>query len=255
VDPKPEWPNNVEHVRYREMLSPLIEPFDLKGSGFTYIRYLDPNQQDDSWLYFPQLKRVRRLGTAQRSEGVFGQDVDLDSYGGFAGNPAWTTWTLLGKKTILASMHAKNVPAKFENAPAAFFPDDVWEPREVWVILGISKLGGYNFGRRIIYLDRENWIVPYTEIYDLKGQLWRSLIHTWRAADRPRPDAKRAIYEDDTVFIGSFSLIDMQLDHATRCQFPAETAKDEDGWYYRFGAAEGTTVEEFSVSNFIGGGR
>src|SRR5262249_21204255 len=149
VEPKPELPN-PEGVRYREMLGPLLEPFDLKGAGFTYMRYLDPNKQDDSWLYFPQLKRVRRLSTAQRSEGIFGQDVDLDSYGGFAGNPAWTSWTYLGKKTILVSMHAEGAPSGFEAKPADFFPKDVWEPREVHVILGISKLGGYNFGRRII---------------------------------------------------------------------------------------------------------
>jgi len=255
VDPKPELPDNIDGVRYREMLHPIVEPFDLKGSGFTYIRYLDPNRQDDSWLYFPQLKRVRRIGTAQRSEGVFGQDVDLDSYAGYAGNPAWTKWTLLGKKTILASMHARNVPSRFQDAPAAFFPDDVWEPREVWVILGISQLGGYNFGRRVIYLDAETWIVPYTEIYDLKGGLWRTLIHTWNADTKPIPTATRAVYEDDTMFISAFTLIDMQLNHATRCQFPSPDAKGEEGWYYRFGAAEGTTEEKFSVSNFIQAGR
>ena len=44
----------------------LIEPFDLKGVGFTYNRYLDPARQDDSWLYYPLLKRARRLSTAQR---------------------------------------------------------------------------------------------------------------------------------------------------------------------------------------------
>jgi hypothetical protein len=254
VDPKPVMPD-PEGARYREMLYPIREPFDLKGAGFTYIRFLDPNRQDDSWLYFPQLKRVRRLSTAQRSEGIFGQDVDLDSYGGFAGNPAWTSWTYLGKKTLLTSMHAQATKDKFEPKPADFFPKDVWEPRDVHVILGISQLGGYNFGRRIIYLDAENWIVPYTEIYDLTGQLWRSLIHTWKQADRPRPNAKRAVYDYETIFINSFTLVDMQQEHATRCQFPSPDMPDEDGWYYVFGEAEGTTREEFSVTNFVGSGR
>jgi hypothetical protein len=254
VDPKPVMPD-PEGARYREMLYPIREPFDLKGAGFTYIRFLDPNRQDDSWLYFPQLKRVRRLSTAQRSEGIFGQDVDLDSYGGFAGNPAWTSWTYLGRKTLLTSMHARATTDKFQDKPADFFPRDVWEPRDVHVILGISQLGGYNFGRRILYLDAENWIVPYTEIYDLTGELWRSLIHTWKGADRPRPDAKRAVYDYETIFINSFTLVDMQQEHATRCQFPSPDMPDEDGWYYVFGDAEGTTREEFSVTNFVGSGR
>ncbi|MFN2425513.1 MAG: DUF1329 domain-containing protein [Candidatus Binatia bacterium] len=254
IDPKPNMPN-PEGIRYLEMLYPLQEPFDLKGAGFTYIRYLDPNRQDDSWLYFPQLKRVRRLGTAQRSEGVFGQDVDLDSYGGFAGNPAWTSWALLGRKKVLASLHARNMPAPFQPAPADFFPDDVWETRDVYVILGISQLGGYNFGRRIIYLDAESWLIPYTEIYDLKGQLWRTLIHAWRFDRKAHPDATRAVYDSEHPFISAFTLVDMQLEHATRCQFPSPDMQGEDTWYYHFGPQEGTTPEVFSVSNFITTGR
>jgi hypothetical protein len=34
VDPKPSWPNS-EGSHYTETLHPLIEPFDLKGVGFT----------------------------------------------------------------------------------------------------------------------------------------------------------------------------------------------------------------------------
>ena len=65
VDPKPEIPNK-EGYHFKETLHSLIEPFDLKGVGFTYYRYLDPAKQDDSWLYLPSLRRVRRLSTAQR---------------------------------------------------------------------------------------------------------------------------------------------------------------------------------------------
>lgn len=255
VEPKPIW-KTQEGVRYREMLYPLREPFDLKGAGFTYIRHLDPNRQDDSWLYFPQIKRLRRLSTAQRSEGVFGQDIDLDSYGGYSGNPAWMKWTLLGKKTILASMHAdKHMPAKMQPAPANFFPDGQWEAREVYIILGVSQLGGYNFGRRVIYLDKESWVIPYTEIYDLKGGLWRSLIHTWNVANKPRPEAVRSVYDYEPLYIPAMTLVDMQLEHATYCQLPGPDVPAEEGWYYNFGPAEGVTEEVFSVSNMIGGGR
>src|SRR5262249_3420713 len=66
VDPKPTNPNNPDGVRYKEALYPIREPFDLKGTGFTSNRYLDHARQDDSWLYLPQLRRVRRLSSAQR---------------------------------------------------------------------------------------------------------------------------------------------------------------------------------------------
>src|SRR5262245_38844258 len=112
VDPKPEMPNS-EGFHYKETLHPLIEPFDLKGVGFTYYRYLDPTKQDDSWLYIPQIRRVRRLSTAQRSDALFGQDTDQDSYGGYAGQIAWMNWTLVGSKKMLASFHAPHWPVKW----------------------------------------------------------------------------------------------------------------------------------------------
>jgi outer membrane biosynthesis protein TonB len=254
VDPKPTWPT-PDGVRYREMLGHLHEPFDLKGAGFTYIRYLDPGRHDDSWLYFPQLKRVRRLSTAQRSEGVFGQDVDLDSYAGYAGNPAWSHWTYLGKKTVLGVMHAKNLPAKFQKAPADFFPEDQWEPREVYVLLAVSKLGGYNFGQRVLYVDRDSLLIPYTEIYDLKGSLWKSLVQTWKFGREPIPNSKRAKYDYDQFYIPSLSMFDIQLNHVTRCFLPSPDEKGEEGWYYNMGDKEGTTEDVFGVSHFIEIGR
>ncbi|HEY2774340.1 MAG TPA: DUF1329 domain-containing protein [Candidatus Binatia bacterium] len=254
VDPKPTWPT-TEGIRYREMLGAVQEPFDLKGAGFTYIRYIDPARPDDSWLYFPQFKRVRRLSSAQRSEGVFGQDIDLDSYAGYAGNPAWSDWKYLGKKTVLGVLHAKNLPAKFQPPPADFLQEDDWEPREVYILLAVSRLGGYNFGQRVLYLDRESLLIPYTEIYDLKGALWKSLVQTWAFGKKPIPTAKKAVYDYDQFYIPALSMMDIQLNHATRCQLPSPSTPQEEGWYFNFGDKEGTTEEVFSVSHFIETGR
>ncbi|MDX2170095.1 MAG: DUF1329 domain-containing protein, partial [Deltaproteobacteria bacterium] len=60
VDPKPVLLPNTENVRAKQSLHPILEPFDLKGVGLTGIRYLDPDRQDDTWLYLPTLRRVRR---------------------------------------------------------------------------------------------------------------------------------------------------------------------------------------------------
>jgi hypothetical protein len=91
VDPKPEKPN-PNGYRAQQGLYPILEPFDLKGVGALGNRYIDPAKQDDSWLYLPSLRRVRRLSTAQRSDALFGQDTDVDSYYGYAGQVGWMDW-------------------------------------------------------------------------------------------------------------------------------------------------------------------
>ena len=109
VEPMPQYKDNREGFRYRESLHPIMEPFDLKGIGLSVARYLDPARQDDTWLYLPQLRRVRRLSSAQRSDALFGQDIDSDSYGGYSGNPAWFNWRFLGEGTILGAVHGRQI--------------------------------------------------------------------------------------------------------------------------------------------------
>ena len=107
VDPKPEKPNPSGY-RAQQGLYPILEPFDLKGVGALGNRYIDSAKQDDSWLYLPSLRRVRRLSTAQRSDALFGQDTDVDSYYGYAGQVSWMDWKYLGEKEVLATVHAQS---------------------------------------------------------------------------------------------------------------------------------------------------
>ncbi|MFT4571880.1 MAG: hypothetical protein ACI91F_002776 [Candidatus Binatia bacterium] len=253
-DPKPTWETN-DGIRYREVMHPLIEPFDLKGVGITYNRHLDPYRQDDSWLYYPLLKRVRRLSSAQRSDALFGQDADIDTYGGYAGNPAWMEWRLLGTKKLLAPMHTRNFPAKWSEKPADFIFDDTWEVRDVYVIEGRARVPNYAYSRRVIYLDRESFVIPYTELYDREGELWKVWINQWKLGKKPFPEAKRVVYDYDQQFIPGLVIVDMQLDHATRCTLPSPEYPGEEGWYFNFGASEGTVEDVFLISHIISSGR
>src|SRR5439155_507830 len=101
VDPKPEKPN-PNGYRAQQGLYPVLEPFDLKGVGALGNRYTSSEKQDDSWLYLPSLRRVRRLSTAQRSDALFGQDTDVDSYYGYSGHPAWMDFKFLGERDLIS---------------------------------------------------------------------------------------------------------------------------------------------------------
>jgi hypothetical protein len=130
VEPLPEKPN-PDGTRYKEGLYPVIEPFDLKGNGFVMNRYIDRTRQDDTWLYTPAIRRVRRMSSSQRSEPQFSQDIDMDSIGGFAGNLAWFDWKYLGEKTILATFHDATIPIEWGAAPGDYVHAATWEPRKV----------------------------------------------------------------------------------------------------------------------------
>ncbi len=254
VDPRPENPDNKDGVRYKEALYPIIEPFDLKGTGFTSNRYSDHTRQDDSWLYLPQLRRVRRLSSAQRSDALFGQDTDQDSYAGYAGNPAWMSWKYLGERTIMGSMHSESLPVTWSEGSANFMHDDKWEARTVWVVEGVSKLPQYAYSKRVINIDQDVYRIPSTDMYDNAGELWKMWVNNYKFAKKPIPEAKYG-FDWDVSYNPSITMVDFQLEHATHCSLPSPTFPGEQGWYINLGEEAGTTADYFALSAIIAAGR
>jgi hypothetical protein len=248
VEPKPELPPHG--LRFKESLHPLSEPFDLKGVGATFYRYLDPDRQDDSWLYLPQLRRVRRLSTAQRSDALFGQDSDVDSYYGYNGHIAWQDYKLLGERTVLGVMHGRNVPVRWQE-PENWAFEDVWEPRRVWVIEATSKVPQYAYGRRIILIDKEAWVVPHSDIYDREGQLWKVWVNMWSFKKEAIPGARVSVYDDEMAFLHALTMVDTQLAHATRAAIPSAQSRGEEGIFINMGEKSGTSEGFFTVAHLI----
>ncbi len=252
VDPKPEI-RNGEGYHYKETLHPLIEPFDLKGVGFTYYRYLEPAKQDDSWLYLPSLRRVRRLSTAQRSDALFGQDTDQDSYAGYSGSIAWMDWKLVGEKEVLGAFHTHHYPAKWAEGAADWAFDDVWEKRSVYVVEGVSKLPQYAFSKRVLYVDKEIYQVPYSDMYDRGGELWKVWINNFGFRTEAFPGSP-VKYDEETPFPAAAIMIDIQLEHGTRVSLPSSRFPGEAGWYWHQGEKAGTTEDQFTIAELIGSG-
>src|SRR5439155_283877 len=97
---------------------------------------------------------------------------DVDSYYGYSGHIAWMDFKYLGDRDLLSCYHAKNYPVKWNDKVDWAF-DETWEKRRVYVIEGISKLPQYAYGKRVIFVDKEAWIIPYSDIYDRSGELWK----------------------------------------------------------------------------------
>jgi len=254
LDPKPIW-ETKEGYQNKNTLHPILEPFDLKGVGGLSYRYIDPAKTDDTWLYLPSLRRVRRLSTSQRSDALFGQDADIDSFYGYAGHIAWMNWKLLGEKQMLGAWHGQNYPVKWAAGGADFGFDDVWEMRPVYIVEGTSRLPQYAYSKRIIYIDKESWGVPYSDMYDRSGALWKVWVNLFTVRKEPFAAAKVSKYEYEAPFLPSVVVVDMQLQHATRVSLPSQKFQNEEGWYFNLGDKAGNTEDVFTISHLIESGR
>ena len=257
VDPKPELPN-PDAVRYKEITSPIVSPFDMKGVGQLGIRYLSAARQDDTWLYIPAIRRIRRMSTSQRSDSLFGQDTDQDSYWGFSGHIAWSDWKLLGVKEVLGVVHREHYRPERCPGGADFVYCDNWEKRRVYVIEGTSKLPQYAYGKRVLYIDAEAWIVLGSDIYDKRGELWKVWLEFFSYRKQATPDSK-VLYDDEMGFTSAV-MIDTQMDHATLVMIPGPTSPDQETWYFNKGAgavspyASGNVEDVFTVPHLMAAG-
>ena len=251
VEPKPSMPN-PNGYRRQEGLYPVLEPFDLKGVGAIGYRYLDPGKSDDSWLYLPSLRRVRRLSTAQRSDALFGQDTDVDSYGGYSGQIAWMDWKYLGEREMLVAAHAEHVPVKWDEKVDWAF-NEGWEKRKMYVVEGISKLPQYAFSKRVLFMDKEAWGIPYSDMYDRGGELWKIWINN--VASRKKFGDAPGAADDEVIFAPAIVMVDMQLEHATRAALPSHRFQGEQGWYFNQGEQSGVMEEWFTVAALVAAGR
>ena len=253
VDPKPERVN-PDGVRTKGSLHPILEPFDLKGVGETTVRYLSPDRQDDTWLYLASLRRVRRLSSSQRSDALFGQDMDADSFGGYAGQIPWFDWKYLGEREIVASFHSDAFPVKYCDGPGDFIFCDAWEKRKAYVVEGIPKMPQYAYGRRLLFIDTETYLIPFTDIADRSGELWKVLVNQF-SFKRRATSSYGGEYADEMPFNPSVTVVDMQMNHATRVALPSPKYSGEPGWYFNQGDKTGLTEDFFTVSHLIAAGR
>ncbi len=51
-----------------------LTPADVRNTGFLTYDYEDSNKDDDQWLYLPELKKVKRIASSDKSSSFMGSD-------------------------------------------------------------------------------------------------------------------------------------------------------------------------------------
>jgi uncharacterized protein DUF1329 len=166
-------------------------PFDARGIMLLSYRYKSSDlpraeaKNDDTWVYVPTLRRVRRISTAQRTDAVSGTDFTLDDLFSFAGIVPQYEWTCLGERKILAPMNSKVKAYPYEKdhnfGPYGLsYASDRWELRDTLVVRMKPKNADHPYHHKDLYLDKQTLNAHYSFAYDQKGELWKILSHNKR---------------------------------------------------------------------------
>jgi hypothetical protein len=170
-----------------------LEPVDVEGVSTLTKRYWNWDGQDALWAYVPSTRRARRVNAASRSDPVAGLDIFADDLNCYAGKVEYYQWKLVGEKTILAPLlqpypfpmkpvsptrqliDTPYMTAGYEKpgskgAPWWIQENLVFVPRQVWVVEGQSTDPYYNFGKVIMYFDKEMYRIYWKLVHNRAGE-------------------------------------------------------------------------------------
>ncbi len=266
VNPVPTDPDAAASgVRYRFGFYPFLEPSSLRGYGMLRFRHISPTQDDNTWVFNPQTRRLRRQspeilsdaigglpgfsggGGAGKGGGMSGaggtayvNTIDPDSYFGFAAKIEDFTYKFLGERTMLACVHARYSPERpcAEDGGRSICPED-WELRRLYIVEADQKPGkSFSIPKRILYIDSEGWFITASDQYDRDGKMWKTIAAYNTFRDRPIPDAQVAIYPYKRIFQLGLVDYDLQSGASTVVYMPGKDAPEKECWYIDMGVVD-----------------
>jgi hypothetical protein len=167
------------------------EPFEARGVMLTTYRYKTSDgpradsDSDDSWVYVPKLRLVRRVTTAQRTDAVSGTDFTFDDLFSFAGIVPQYSWGCLGERQVIAPINTRVKAYPYRDAHyfgpyGLSYADDRWELRDAVIVRMTPKNPSHPYRYKDIYLDKQTLVSLYSFAFDRNGDLWKIIWHNHR---------------------------------------------------------------------------
>ncbi len=253
--PEPQYDANQGDVfrnekRYVASGPSVDAPFDARGIMLLSYRYkasFGPkatSKFDDTWVYVPTLRRVRRISSAQRTDAVSGTDFTFDDLFSFNGIVPQYEWECLGEMDILAPARSKVKAYPYEKdhnfGPYGLsFADDRWELRKAIKFRFIPTNSDHPYKHKDIYIDKNSMEPLYSFAYDRKGELWKILWHNHRwSQDAGYTEYKgwEGVPEPRDLAVVSDIIVNVQTGTGNRIEFwnRSGTPMDSPGKIRRF---------------------
>ncbi len=217
----PEAPN-IDLALYLEV----TEPEQSKYTVSLILYFLDPTKVQEIWSFVPSLRRPLRLSASARCSPAAGSDGTVeDQKSGFNMQVADLTAKVIAHKLTLMM---NNLEPKYPT-PVNFYDSGTlhqwgldkgvawppspskWELRETYVVDAKrvpSKLPGYCYGNRRMYIDTSDYHMSGEDLYDMAGKLWKVLF----LFSREHPDSYGGVFETGS---GNYviTVMDLQNSH------------------------------------------
>jgi len=184
----PNFPNEKKEGPDWFLIYHWVYPSDTRGNGIFVISPNNKARENDMWVWFPSLRKSRRITPAGGGDSLGGTDIT------FAESFLWMmsdeTFQIIGEtsyKNFLPidyydGLYILDKYGPLTKEAAEFVKGKVAQPRDCWVVRSKSLKGGYAdwYDTRITIMDKE-WGIAYAwEIFDKRHRLMKSTSYYWK---------------------------------------------------------------------------
>jgi hypothetical protein len=152
-------------------------PRDQAGAAIFQLSYLDPDTFDNWLTYVPFLRRVRKLTQTDTQYPAMGQDLIYDDADYFrqklTPHRYPYQYEIIAEREYLTFAYSSDGRGYLDSRTKELCEHE-FERRPMYVIKLTQLDPNYVYGYRVLYIDKETFLIHYVENYDQKGRLYRT---------------------------------------------------------------------------------
>jgi hypothetical protein len=157
-------------------------PRDIAGVVEITQYYQSPDQVDQSLMYVPSLRRVRKMSATDTQDPILGQDIIYDDSNGFSQKITPKRYPMKFKITEEREylVPVSTDMTEYLSSTTHEMCNVKMERRPMYVVELTELDTNYVYSRRVLYIDQETFQLYHSEMYDKKGRLYRSITYPYR---------------------------------------------------------------------------
>ena len=139
-------------------------PQHVKGLAVLTWTYLDPNRDQEVWLWLPSLRKIRRIAQSEDDDAFWGTDWTYEE----VVSRKWEseTYQLIGEED-------------FTGYKSSYTKEDYNQGVSCYLVEAKPKKKDWYYIKRHIYLDKKTACNIFEELYNSKGTRFKTISRYW----------------------------------------------------------------------------
>jgi hypothetical protein len=152
-----------DDVSYKDLVM-FTEPTSVKGLATLTWNYMNPNRDQDVWLWLPSLRKIRKVSAGQADDSFMGSDFTNEEI--TSRRFTDETYKLIGED-------------KFKGYTSIYDGKVFHNDEPVYIIECTPVRSPWYYSKRITYVSKNFGGNILDEIYDPNGKMYRTLFRGW----------------------------------------------------------------------------